>query len=165
LLDALAELRKQGHDVVLRAVGEFETAEYRQKIDEQIARLNIGRYIHWVGFTQDVAGELDKMDLFILPSLFGEGLPMVILEAMAAGVPIVGTHVEGVPEAIRDNVEGRIAQPNDAADLARVIGEYITGETDWSQLRTNAHRRQAERFSAESMAAGVAEVYQRILDS
>ena len=48
------------------------------------------------------------MDLFVLPSLFGEGLPMVILEAMSAGTPVVATRVEGVPEAIRDGEEGLI---------------------------------------------------------
>ena len=103
------------------------------------------------------------MDLFVLPSLFGEGLPMVILEAMAAGVPIVATRVEGVPEAIRDGVEGLIASPDDAGDLARAIARYVRGQADWSQLRVAAHRRQAERFSDRSMAEGVAEVYQRVL--
>lgn len=44
------------------------------------------------------------MDTFVLPSLFGEGLPMVIMEAIAAGVPIVGTRIEGILEAIREGI-------------------------------------------------------------
>ncbi len=163
LLQALSLLRSQGIDVHLRAVGEFETSEYERKIHQQVQQLGIGDLVQWVGFTRDVASELSRMDLFVLPSLFGEGLPMVILEAMAAGVPIVATRVEGVPEAIRDGVEGLIASPDDPGDLARAIARYVRGQADWSQLRVAAHRRQAERFSDRSMAEGVAEIYQRVL--
>ncbi len=165
LLDALARLRAEGLHVKLRAVGEFETAEYKQKILERVAQLEIGNLVEWAGFTQDMSAELARMDLFVLPSLFGEGLPMVILEAMAAGVPIVGTRVEGVPEAIRDGQDGLIAIPGDPQDLARVIGRYVRGEVDVLGLRAAAHRRQAERFSDVSMARGVAEVYRKVLES
>jgi glycosyltransferase involved in cell wall biosynthesis len=163
LLEALASLRSQGLDVHLRAAGEFETAEYERKIHLQVQRLAIGDLVRWTGFTQDVPAELAKMDLFVLPSLFGEGLPMVILEAMAAGVPIVATRVEGVPEAIRDGIEGLVANPNDPADLARAIARFVRGQADWSHFRIAAHQRQADRFSDHSMAAGVADVYQRVL--
>ena len=105
------------------------------------------------------------MDLFVLPSLFGEGLPMVVLEAMSAGVPVVATRVEGTPEAIRDGVDGIIADPGDPADLARAIESIITGENDWSALRGNARQRQADTFSDHSMAAGVADVYARIIQA
>jgi glycosyltransferase involved in cell wall biosynthesis len=163
LLDSLALLRSQGVNVRLRATGEFATSDYEQRIRKQVQQLGIGDLVRWIGFTQDVPAELAQMDLFVLPSLFGEGLPMVILEAMAAGVPIVATRIAGVPEAIRDGIEGLIANPNDPADLARAIARYVRGQADWSRLRTAAHQRQAERFSDRSMAEGVAEVYQRVL--
>jgi len=71
--------------------------------------------------------------------------------------------VEGVPEAIRDRIDGLLAQPNDGADLARAIGRFVRGEVDWLACREHAHRRQAELFSDESMARGVAEVYREVL--
>ena len=163
LLDALARLRSQGIDARLRAVGEFETVEYERKIKHQVEQLQIGPFVEWVGFTDNVPSELAKMDLFVLPSLFGEGLPMVILEAMAAGVPVVATRVEGVPEAIRDEIDGLIARPNDAASLADTIARVIRGEADWSTLRANAHQRHAECFSDRSMARGVSRVYEKVL--
>ena len=75
-------------------------------------------HITWTGFTRDVLDELRQMDLFVLPSLFGEGLPMVVLEAMAAGVPVVATRVAGIPEAIRPGQDGVLVEPGDAEDLA-----------------------------------------------
>ena len=163
LLDSLARLRSRGVDARLRAVGEFETIEYERKIKRQVERLNIGQHVEWAGFTENVPAELAKMDLFVLPSLFGEGLPMVILEAMAAGVPVVATRVEGVPEAIRDEIDGLIAPPNDADSLADTIARVIHGEADWSLLRSNAHQHHAECFSDRSMAQGVARVYGKVL--
>lgn len=163
LIDAIALLKAEGIEVRLKAVGPFETPEYEQQIKARAADRNVTDLIEWVGFTREVNAELAKMDLFVLPSLFGEGLPMVVLEAMAMGVPVVGTKVEGVPEAIRDNQDGVLAEPNDPADLAAAIARIINGEVDWSALRASAISRQAERFSDVSMAAGVAAAYRRCL--
>jgi glycosyltransferase involved in cell wall biosynthesis len=163
LLYALAAVRAGGAPVRLRAVGGFETADYQRRLADLTSKLGLEGDVDWTGFTRDVDAELDRMDAFVLPSLFGEGLPMVVLEAMAAGVPVIGTRVEGVPEAIRDGKDGLLAEPNNAAHLARTIHRLIDAEVDWHKLRVAALERQAETFSERSMAAGVAEVYRRVL--
>ncbi|MEO8493630.1 MAG: glycosyltransferase [Planctomycetota bacterium] len=163
LLDAIALMKQRGVSVRLRAVGPFETPGYEADIHRQVERLGLRDDIDWVGFTQDVAHELTQMDLFVLPSLFGEGLPMVVLEAMAAGVPVVGTRVEGVPEAIDDGVNGVIAAPGNAEDLARSMLRIVERKLDWCTLRERAIKTHAENFSAERMAQGVAAVYSRVL--
>lgn len=163
LLEALAELRAQGLPVRLRAVGGFETPEYEREVKFLAEKLGLADAIDWTGFTEDVDRELAEMDLFVLSSLFGEGLPMVVLEAMAAGVPVVATRVEGVPEAIRDRRDGLLAEPGDPGSLARAIGRVVRGEVDWHALRTTARKRHADTFSDRSMAAGVADVYRRVL--
>lgn len=163
LLEALAELRRRGLNVRLRAVGTFETEAYEREIKQLAEQLQIADAIDWIGFTADVPAELARMDIMVLPSLFGEGLPMVVLEAMAAGVAVVATRIEGVPEVIRDSIDGMLAQPGDAHDLANRIADIVEGRVDWQQLRKSAYRRQVEGFSDHSMAAGVADVYRRIL--
>lgn len=163
LLDAMAQLHQRGHQVRLRAVGPFETPEYEYAIHARVKQLNLEYAIDWVGFTRDVNAQFEKMDLFVLPSLFGEGLPMVVLEAMAAGTPVVATAVEGVTEAIIDGESGIIAQPNDASHLAQRIESVLTGREDWRKLRQNALDRHAESFSDVAMARGVAAVYDKIL--
>jgi glycosyltransferase involved in cell wall biosynthesis len=162
LLDAIAILLGKGCDVSLRAVGVFETPEYEQQIHSLAARLQISSQIEWVGFSRNVTAEMSAMDLFVLPSLFGEGLPMVLLEAMAAGAPVVATRVEGVPQAIRDGQDGLLAVPASPNELAEQIYRVITGKVDWQALRASAWRRQAECFSDRRMAQQVAEVYRRL---
>jgi glycosyltransferase involved in cell wall biosynthesis len=163
LIDALAQLRGQNAPVRLRAVGAFETPEYEREILDRVAGHNLQNAIDWTGFTRDVHAELAQMDLMVLPSLFGEGLPMVVLEAMAAGVPVVATCVEGVPEAIRDGEDGVLVEPGDADDLARGIRDVVSGRLDWRLLRESALTRHAARFSDRAMAAGLAEVYREVL--
>jgi glycosyltransferase involved in cell wall biosynthesis len=162
LLEGLAALRNAGRDVRLRAVGRFETPEYEREIHALVARLALGDRVDWRGFQSDVAAELAAMDLFVLPSLFGEGMPMVVLEAMSHGVPVIATRVEGVPEAVRADVDGLIVAPGDAAALAEAVGRFVDGQVDWQALRQNAHARQAESFSDRSMAEGLAQVYRRV---
>jgi glycosyltransferase involved in cell wall biosynthesis len=81
---------------------------------------------------------------------------------MAAGVPVVATRVEGVPEAITDGESGLTADPT-CDDLSRCIGRLVSGEIHWNQLRQNAMRRHAEHFSDMIMAQRVADVYRRVL--
>ncbi|MFT5302352.1 MAG: glycosyltransferase involved in cell wall biosynthesis, partial [Mariniblastus sp.] len=78
LLDALAMLKQNNIRVRLRAVGPFETLEYEKEIMAKVQSLGIGEMIEWTGFQTDVNQQLRQMDLFVLPSLYGEGLPMVV---------------------------------------------------------------------------------------
>jgi glycosyltransferase involved in cell wall biosynthesis len=162
-LDAIDQLRRAGRFVRIRAVGAFETPRYEAEIIARTERLGLSEQITWTGFAQNVGDELRKMDILVLPSLFGEGLPMVVLEAMAAGVPVVAARVEGVPEAIDHGREGLLVEPGDAADLARAIAAVIDGDYDWSSLSRRAVARHAAQFSDRAMAAGVAAVYRDVL--
>jgi glycosyltransferase involved in cell wall biosynthesis len=165
LLEALAALRAEGAPVRLRVIGRFETPEYESAIRARAAELGVADIVEWRGFTRQINSELSALDLVVLPSLFGEGLPMVVLEAMAAGVPVVATRVTGTPEAIRDKIDGLLAAPGDAKSLASGIGQFVSGIANWQAIRSNAYFRQRERFSDYSMAAGVAGVYRRVLSN
>lgn len=165
LLRALAQLREARLPVRLKAIGPFETPQYESSVKQLASQLGVDELIEWRGFSSNVTEELRTLDLFALPSLFGEGMPMVVLEAMAAGVPVIGASVEGVPEVARDGLEGLIVPPGDEAALACAIERFVTGEVNWSELRRNAWRRQVERYSQQAMAAGVARVYHEVLNS
>ena len=115
-----------------------------------------------IGFTSDVNAEFEQIDVMVLPSLFGEGLPMVVLGAIAVGVPVVATNVQGVPEVLQD--EGSIiAAPGYTHPFAQAICRLFLGLEDCFTIRANAWHHRAQRFSERSMVAGVAEVYDRIL--
>lgn len=163
LMEAIADVRAQGLPVRLHAVGRFETPAYERQVTEHCVRLGLTDAVTWIDFTRDVDCELAQMDLFVLPSLYGEGLPMVVLEAMAAGVPVLATRVEGIPEAIADGENGLLVPPGDASALAAAISRVVRGEVDCAALRANASQRQRSCFSDQRMAADVADVYRKIL--
>lgn len=163
LLQALAILRERQYDVRLLAVGPFETPDYESKIQKLVSELGLADAIEWTGFVSDVAQQFQRMDAFVLPSLFGEGLPMVILEAMALGTPVISAEVEGVNQAIRGGTDGLIFRPGDANALADCVVDLIEKRYDWQALRQSALDRQRTQFSDVSMAHGVAEVYQNLL--
>lgn len=163
LLEALAQLHAEDFRVTLLAVGGFETPEYEDFIKRRSVQLGVESKIVWAGFREDVNAELAKMDLFVLPSLFGEGMPMVILEAMAMGVPVLASAVEGVPEVLEHNLSGLLVPPGDPDALADAIANLIQGKSDWGALREAAYRAQVERYSDETMAAAVAQIYGEVL--
>lgn len=163
LLEALAILRSQGLPVRLRAVGKFQTADYERQIRQHTARLGLEHAVDWVGFQRDVSSELARMDCLILPSLVAEAMPMSVLEAMSAGVVVVGSRVEGITDLVRDGETGLIIEPNDPRDMARVLAKLIHGEVDAQAIRAKAHQRQSNHYSDRSMAAGIARIYQSVL--
>lgn len=164
LLEAMAELRKSGVMATLRAVGPFETRAYEQQVHELVRKLGLTDCVHWTGFRSDMPAEFRCMHVFVLPSLFGEGMPMVVLEAMAAGLPVVSTRIEGIPQVVRDGIDGLLVEPGSSARLAEALALIAGGAKDTERMGDSAWQRQRSDFSDVSMAARVAAVYQEVLE-
>jgi len=163
LLEAVAILRKRQLPVSLRVVGRFETEEYAAEVKRRVHELELESAVHWTGFAKDVNRELQQIDLLVLPSLLAEGLPMVVVEAMAAGVPVIGSRVDGITDVIRHEQDGLLVEPGNAADLADQLARVIQGQVDWNQLREQALCRHRENFSDTAMAERVADTYREVL--
>lgn len=165
LLKAMERLKSRNLPFRLRAIGDFMTEEYRGEILQLVKRLGLEDSIDWVGFKQDIPAELKQLDFFVLPSIGGEGLPIAILEAMAAGLPVITTEIAGSKEVIRDGVDGYLCQPSNIDSLAASLEKIMCNPKNWSNLRNNAHQRQREHFSDHSMTAAVAQIYDEILQN
>lgn len=163
LVEAASLLKQAGMRFRIHAVGGFETPEYETSIKTLAQQMDVVDRINWTGFTRNVNAEFAKMDVMVLPSLYGEGMPMVVLEAMATGVPVVSSEVEGVPEVLEQGVTGLMVTPGQAAPLAAALQALMQGQHDWAAMRARAYAVQVERFSDASMAEGVARVYREVL--
>jgi glycosyltransferase involved in cell wall biosynthesis len=164
LLDAAAILKQNNLDFRMRAVGPFETSEYQQTILARAHRLQIEDRITWTGFQRDIDEQFQSMDLFVLPSLFGEGLPMVVLEAMAAAVPVIASRIDGITDAVRDEIDGLIFEPGNAMDLAEKIISICRDPSRWQMMSASAVKRQQTDLSDTHMARRVADVYDELLE-
>lgn len=162
-LKAMDVLNRMQQPVELELIGSFETEAYQHHILQQIREMGLQDRVVWSGFTRDVPAALRRLDALLLPSLFGEGMPMVVLEALAAAVPVVATRVEGTPEVIRDCVEGVLAEPGNPDSLVDRI-QYLTSDRQrWQQMSRAALHRHRTRFTDLAMAENAAKVYAEML--
>jgi glycosyltransferase involved in cell wall biosynthesis len=111
----------------------------------------------------DLRDRLRELDLFVLPSR-DENLPMALLEAMAAAVPVVATRVGGVPELIEDGVSGRVVSPERVEPLATAIAELLADPERRLTLARAGATRVAERFAIADVGRRMVRVYERALD-
>lgn len=162
LLRALKQMVDKGLPVELRAIGPFETPEYEASVKQLVKDLNLTQRVHWTGFCSDVNKELAQIHLFVLPSLFGEGLPMVLLEAMALGIPVIASRVEGIPEVIGAENAGVVVNPGDHHDLANVLSDFVLHSRDAFTTASAGQRRHREHYSDVTMASSVAHIYRRL---
>jgi glycosyltransferase involved in cell wall biosynthesis len=164
---------KKGHAVLLEALAsapELERlnvelvggGELRGPLEAQVAALGLGERVRFLGAREEaeVRTMLDRADLFVLPSLIAadgqmEGLPVVLIEALACGLPSVATRLSGIPELISDRETGVLAEPGDAASLAAAL----TWVVDGCELDLAAGRRLVElEFDVRKSAARMAEL-------
>ncbi|MEM7475348.1 MAG: glycosyltransferase [Planctomycetota bacterium] len=164
-LQALNLVRQSDPNVELDLIGGFETNEYEEQILALEHDLDLHDCVVRSGFCKDIPSKVRDLDALVLPSLFGEGMPMVVLEAISAGVPVIATQVEGTPEIIRHNSEGLLAEPGDPESLAEQMLQLMQSREKWCELSANALGRHRENFSEIVMAQRVAKVYNRILQS
>ena len=98
------------------------------------------------------------MDAFILPSL-SESCSNSLLEAMAAGLPVIASHTGGNPELVLDGSSGLLVRPGDPADLARAMAHLMDDPAVAAKLGANAAQRARVKFSLSSMLAGINALY------
>jgi len=159
LLDALPAVRAAHPDVIVLLAGDgpllIPTAR-------SVSARGLAGSVRMLGNRSDVADLMTLADLLVLPSAF-EGLPLVALEAMAAGLPVVATVAPGNAEAIEDGVTGRLTAA-DPASFADAIVSMLADRDTLATIGTAAIERQQSRFSADRMIAETRAVYAGVQD-
>ncbi len=168
----VAQLRSQkGHDVLLEAVARVREpvsltlagdGPEKAALERHIARLDLGPRVRLAGFVDDVATLLDETDVVVLPSRF-EGLPLAVLEAMAAGVAVVATRVPGTADVITDGQTGLLVPPEDPVALAAAIRRLARDPTLRERLARAGCELARSRFDVGRMVEAVESVYREAL--
>jgi glycosyltransferase involved in cell wall biosynthesis len=152
LLERIADLR-----VLFFGKGPLEArlrARVRERRLEGVVRL--------VGFRDDLPRILPSLDLLVHPA-FREGLGVSLLQASAAGVPIVACRAGGIPEAVRDGVNGLLVPPGDAQALGHAIERVLGDHALARRLGQGGRELVAREFSLDSMVEGNLAVYREVL--
>ncbi|MCA1633280.1 MAG: glycosyltransferase family 4 protein [Acidobacteria bacterium] len=163
LAAALGELRRlnTGLDFRLIIVGE---GPERESIERAGAAAGVSERIIFAGHSSEVRAFYALADVLALPS-HSEGSPLVLLEAMAAGVPVVATRVGGVPEIVSDGESALLVAPRDARGMAAALERVLTDEDLAHSLAANGSARVAADFSPESQVRSLVEIYSRLADA
>ncbi len=134
--------------------------------DELRARasaLGLGRRMVLLGRRDDVPRILDALDLFVMPSRW-EGMPYALIEAMAVGVPVVGSAIPGIVDVITPGHTGWLAQPDSPADLARAIVAALDEEGMSASMAQAGRDLVMREHSSERMLSTLAALYQRLVE-
>ena len=123
----------------------FGDGPLRSALEKQINALNLNHRFLLGGFRSDLDKLYPHLDLLVLPS-YTEGLPNVVLEAYAAGVPVVATAVGGTPEIIDDGINGYLVQPGDATTLARRLNDMLADPGRRRQMGLRGQQKIKEQF-------------------
>jgi len=158
LLDAFALLLQDMPDLKLMIVGD---GEQRPFLEEKAKRLVDAGRVTFLGQRTDITALLDQMDLFVLPSLW-EGLPTVVLECMAAGVPVIASDIPGTRELIIPGVTGWLFTPRQPRKLAETIS-YVLHHPLEIQRVIQAAASQIGQFSLSREVYEYQKLYQELL--
>jgi len=160
---------QKGHHVLLQAATLVPNAVFvlagdgpdRDELERQARRLGLGDRVLFLGYRQDIADLLATCDVFVLPSLY-EGLPLSILEAMAAGRPVICSAIGGSNEAVSNGDTGLLVQPENPTELASAINMMLSNPDLGQRLAGAAKTRVMKEFSATRMAESNMQIYEEL---
>ena len=164
-LEAAAAIRVRVPEARFLIVGETAPNDrpYLSVLTGLAERLGLSDRVVFAGLRTDVPQLLASATVSVMPSL-NEALSNVLLESMAAGVPLVATRVGGTPEAIEDGVNGLLVPPADPAALANAICHLLAEPEFARRLGLAARQSISERFSTERMVSATEQLYLSLLD-
>ena len=132
------------------------------EIRQAAESLDLSGLVHFLGSRRDVPDLLQAMDIFVLPS-YSEGLSLALLEAMAAGLPVIVSRVGGNPEVVTDGVTGLLIPPRDAAALAGALEWLLTDPALAEKLGENARDYVKANYSLERLGREINGIYEELV--
>ena len=156
LIAAVAELMKTNREISLRFVGGGPDQE---NLKREVVSRGLGHRVHFEGpVNQDrIRDFYRRADVFVLPS-FAEGIPVALMEAMAMEIPCVSTFVAGIPELIRNDIDGILVAPSDKHALAIAIRSLLVDPALRHRLGRSGRRRVIEKYNLERNVAHLAAI-------
>jgi len=161
LLKVIKSLTEKHEDILLLIVGDGPST---QKLQENAKVLGIKEKVVFAGFRKDIASILSAIDIFVLPSLI-EGLPMVLLEAMASRKPVIATRVGDIPQIIKHKESGLLVQPRDTVQLQDAIEYLIQNRDESSLMAKRGYEKVQHEHSSNQMARQYMEIYCDVFQS
>ena len=140
----------------------YGTGSQRDSLERQARELGVDTRFH--GFVADLRKPLAGLDVLVQPSR-ADNFPLAVLEAMAAGLPIVGARVGGIPELVLDGETGLLVEPEDAAALAAALDSLAESRERREALGRRARERVAESFSVDAFIRRTIELYEELCGS
>ncbi len=159
LVEAVPKILKERPNTTFAIVGD---GELRGALEERARSLGVADRIRFPGFREDVPTILKALDVFVMPSHM-EGLGTSVLDAMAAGAPVVGTEAGGMTEMLEHGVNGLVAPIRDSDSIARNVLRLLSARDEAKRFAERARRDVVERFSKEAMVGGTLRVYEELL--
>jgi glycosyltransferase involved in cell wall biosynthesis len=159
LLEAFAKVRRDNPDLQLVIIG---SGSLREPILTRARNLGISEAVHLLDVRADIPDCLSAMDLFVLPSL-NEGMGRALVEAMAAGRPVIASRVGGIPAIVDHRKNGLLVTAGDADALADAIAELLANPAWSRELAEAARKRIDPSFGVAAMVHAVEVVYAEAL--
>jgi colanic acid/amylovoran biosynthesis glycosyltransferase len=157
LIAAMDRLIQQGHHVRLRFVGD---GPERAALERSVNERGLNPHVNFEGWrnAEQVRALYQQADIFALPS-FAEGIPVVLMEAMAMEIPCVTTRITGIPELIRDQVDGLLVAPANAEELAAAIARLMDDPELRRRIGRAARQRVVEDYDLRRNTAQLAQIF------
>ncbi len=163
LVAAVGRLVREGRRVRLRLVGDGPD---RANLERHVETLSLAAHVSFEGWlNQERVRELyQETDIFALAS-FAEGVPVVLMEAMAMEIPCVATNITGIPELIRHGTDGLLVTPSDEEELARTLATLMDDPALRRRLGEQGRRRVLEKYDLARNTLRLASIFDRRLES
>lgn len=148
LIKAL-NLIKEKTSFKLLIVGEprNNTQWYKKELKNLVNKLRLNKSVEFLGYRQDIPEILNRIDVLIVPSSSFEACPMVILEAFACGVPVIGSNLGGTPELIKEGKTGFVFKANDEKDLSEKILLILNNQELQKEMKKNCRKIAEKKFN------------------
>ena len=159
LLMAFPDVTRALPDARLLIVGDGPMMRPLREMAEQNG---LNGQVHFAGYRKDVADVMRAADVFVLPTVF-DAQPTVIMEAMAAHLPVVATTIAGIPDMVEDGVNGTLVPPDDVPALARALTGLLADPAKGRQMGEAGRQRVVAEFSIEQQIARLSALYDTLI--